>query len=261
MVTASGILSSLQPYLTEANNINPGNPMETSYGSGQIYIYKIPLNPPVIVYTTSAAVDCDGKARTECATDPTNQSDTSCHESNGSPLDPVAVPWYVIPESPNPFFDYTDHNISCGQAGLVIYGNNMQYGIFGDERGRDVGNASGIMIGEVSYGMASALGINPDPDVGGVETGVTYIIFTGSQNVVNPHESTSAAQQVGTFALNTMLNQLGGGGNGGVPGNCGNAHGCATNEVCLDVIGFGCQKKQYIALGAGALFLLLLLRR
>ncbi len=264
MVTASQIMSALQPYLTEANKINSGNPMKTSYDAGSVYIYKIPINPPVIVYTSSAAIDCDGIGRTECGNDPTYQGDTSCHDSSDKPLDPVNVSWYVIPESPNPFFDYNDHDISCAQAGLVIYSGSMQYGIFGDERGRDVGNTNGRMIGEVSYGMAEPLGIDPDPDVGGIESGVTYIIFTGSENVVDPPESTSAAQSVGSTALDNMMRQLGGGGNGG--GNGGTAGitcspACKPDEACLALLGFGCQKRQYIALAGGALLLVILLKR
>jgi len=49
------------------------------------------------------------------------------------------------------------------------------------------------MIGEGSYGMAQALGINPDPVNGGVPNGVTCIVFTGAQAVVNPTQDHAAA--------------------------------------------------------------------
>ena len=269
MVSASQILAAIQPYLTEENKINPGRPMQTSYVAGQIYIYQLRTNPSVIVYTTSAAVDCDGQPASQCATDPTNQSDTSCQQSNGMPLDPVGLPWYVIPETPNPYFNYPDYDISCGQVGLVIYGNNMQYGVFGDERGRDVGNSQGQMIGEVSYAMADSLGINPDPDVGGIESGVTYIIFTGGSNVADLIEDPGVSVSIGTDALNTMLSQLGGSGTTQPPGGtippgtgaftCSPA--CSPTQTCL----FGtCVEKKYITygiIGFGALFLLSILKK
>ena len=85
----------------------------------------------------------------------------------------------------------------------------MEYGVFGDERGRDVGNSAGKSIGEVSYAMAVSLGIPPDPDTGGVDNGVTYIIFTTKANVVLPIESHAIADTKGESALNVMMSQLG----------------------------------------------------
>jgi hypothetical protein len=43
--------------------------------------------------------------------------------------------------------------------------------------------------------MASALGINPDPATGGVDSGVTFLVFKGSR--VSPVESHSAAVGLG----------------------------------------------------------------
>lgn len=47
------------------------------------------------------------------------------------------------------------------------------------------------IIGEASYATANALGIDPDPEVGGAASGVAYILFTGSQ--VEPIERHSGA--------------------------------------------------------------------
>ncbi len=33
------------------------------------------------------------------------------------------------------------------------------------------------IIGEASYATAKALGIDPDPETGGTDSGVTYIVF------------------------------------------------------------------------------------
>jgi beta-glucanase (GH16 family) len=207
--TTANILTSIKPFLVPANMINPNDPMVQSQDmNGQVYIYKLPTNPVVYVYTSSAAVDCDGQVTTECALDPTNLGDTSFHQSDGRPLNPATLPWYVLPETPNPIFDYAKSNIAGGQLGLVLYNGKMEYGVFGDERGRDVGNSAGKAIGEVSYAMAKDLGINPNPANGGVSSGVTYIVFTGPGNVVNPIEDHNKAVTMGTEALSALLAQI-----------------------------------------------------
>ncbi len=177
--TPAQVLSTIQPYMKPEYAINPGNPMETSDGGGQIYIYKLPTNPVAYVYTSSGAIDCDGQATIHCTgtTDPAYQGQTSFTQSDGKPLNAELLPWYVLPETPNPVFDYTTRDIHGGEAGVVLYNGKMEYGVFGDERGRDDGNSAGLAIGEISYAMASALGINPDPENGGIEKGVTYIVF------------------------------------------------------------------------------------
>ena len=57
--------------------------------------------------------------------------------------------------------------------------------------------------------MAVFLGINPDPANGGVSNGVTYLVFTGPGNVVNPIEGVAEAQITGDNALVNMMTQLG----------------------------------------------------
>ncbi len=53
------------------------------------------------------------------------------------------------------------------------------------------------IIGEASYAMASSLGIDPNPASGGVDTGVTYIVFTGQGAVVIPIEDHASAVTLG----------------------------------------------------------------
>lgn len=208
--TPTQIMSAIQPYMIPSNAINPSNPMQTSYGEGQVYIYKLPTNPVAYVYTSSGAIDCDGQATTHCNsnTDPYYQGQTSFTQSDGRPLNAELLPWYVLPETPNPIFDYATRNIYGGEAGVVLYNDKMEFGVFGDERGRDGGNSAGLAIGEISYAMASALGIDPDPAYGGIESGVTYIVFTTEDNVVVPIESHTAADTKGQSALDKMMTQL-----------------------------------------------------
>jgi hypothetical protein len=210
--TPAQVLSTIQPYMKAAYAINPDSPMKQSQDmKGQVYIYKLPTNPVVYVYTSSGAIDCDGQATLKCTgtTDPLYQGQTSFTQSDGKPLNAELLPWYVLPETPNPIFDYAKRDIYGGEAGVVLYKGKMEYGVFGDERGRDAGNSKGLAIGEVSYAMASSLGIDPDPANGGIESGVTYIIFTTKANVVVPIESHAAADTKGKSALETMMSQLG----------------------------------------------------
>jgi hypothetical protein len=208
--TDTQIMNTVSKYMTPQYAINPTKPMVNEQtNAANIYIYKLPTNPVAYVFTSSAAIDCDGQASYLCNNDPTNLGQTSFTQTNGKPLAPATLPWYVLPETPNPIFDYANLGIQGGQAGLVLYDNKMEYGVFGDERGRDVGNSAGTTIGEVSYAMAVSLGIPSNPDTGGVDNGVTYILFTSKENVVSPIESHSAADTIGTSALNIMMSQLG----------------------------------------------------
>jgi hypothetical protein len=72
----------------------------------------------------------------------------------------------------------------------VIYNDKIAYGILGD-----VG-PTGI-LGEASYAMAQKLGINPSPTSGGVDSGVTYVAFTGAAAVVTKNEDAVQAVELG----------------------------------------------------------------
>jgi hypothetical protein len=62
------------------------------------------------------------------------------------------------------------------------------------------------IIGEGSYALAVALGIDPDPSTGGTDSGVTFIVFTGSGSVVSPIESHSAAVSLGEQLATQFVN-------------------------------------------------------
>jgi hypothetical protein len=140
-------------------------------------------------------IDCDGKQTATCnsSTDPWYQSQTSF----GGALDAAALPYVVIP-LPSSKFNYTKQGISGGQSVAVIYKGKVVYGVIGDE------GPSGI-IGEASVAMANALGIPSNPKSGGVDSGVTYIVFTGASGVVAPLTSTSAANTIGQARAAELL--------------------------------------------------------
>jgi hypothetical protein len=69
------------------------------------------------------------------------------------------------------------------------------------------------IIGQASYAMAASFdgadaGINPDPANGGVQDGVTYVVFkvfNGTRNVVDALEDTDQAKVLGAEAVNRLI--------------------------------------------------------
>jgi hypothetical protein len=146
-------------------------------------------------------IDCDGKRTSVCNenTDPWYYSDTSAQDSHGHPLDASHLPYVVIP-LPSSRFKYQQHDIHLGQVVAVIYNGKLKFGVFGDEGPSD-------MIGEASYAMATALGIDHDPSNGGVDSGVTYIVFTGNDAVAHTIEDQNEAATIGARRAQKLLEQ------------------------------------------------------
>ncbi|MFG2452703.1 glycoside hydrolase family 75 protein [Streptomyces sp. M41(2017)] len=142
-------------------------------------------------------IDCDGQVTSRCSadTDPWFQDDTAFHQSNGQPLRADSLPYVVVP-STSSIWKYTSSGIKGGGVVAVIYNNKVEYAVVGD-----TGPTS--IIGEASYATASALGIDPDPETGGTDSGVTYIVFKNSQ--VSPIESHTAAVTLGNSLAQQFL--------------------------------------------------------
>lgn len=144
-------------------------------------------------------IDCDGQITTACNadTDPWFQDDTAFHTSGGKPLSAEKLPYVVVPSSSS-IWNYGGAGIKGGGVVAVIYGGKVEYAVVGDT-GPDK------IIGEASYATAKALGIDPDPETGGAESGVTYILFKNS--VVSPIENHAAAVTAGdALAKQFLLN-------------------------------------------------------
>ncbi|WP_413116546.1 glycoside hydrolase family 75 protein [Streptomyces sp. CY1] len=134
-------------------------------------------------------IDCDGQVTSRCNedTDPWFQDDTAFHQSDGKPLVADKLPYVVVP-SPSSTWDYTKSGIKGGGVVAVIYNNKVEYAVVGDTGPTKI-------IGEASYATANALGIDPNPETGGAESGVTYIVFKNSS--VSPIENHDKAVSVG----------------------------------------------------------------
>ncbi|MGZ3416325.1 MAG: glycoside hydrolase family 75 protein [Polyangiales bacterium] len=147
--------------------------------------------PGAFFWKADMDVDCDGKRTAACSesTDPWFQPQTSFTDSTGAYLDASTLPYVVIP-LPSTRFSYTSANIRPGAVVAVIYGGKVVYGVFGDEGPSDI-------IGEASYAMAASLGIDSNPKTGGIDSGVTYIVFTGAAAVPTRIEDHAEATALG----------------------------------------------------------------
>ncbi|OCC13150.1 glycoside hydrolase family 75 protein [Streptomyces sp. PTY087I2] len=134
-------------------------------------------------------IDCDGRKTKACnrKTDPYFLPETAFQSSRGEPLDSAALPHVVVP-GPSKVWDYRKSGLTGGSVVAVVYRDRVRYGVIGDT------GPTGI-IGEASYAMAKALGIDPDSSTGGAASGVTYIAFKDSR--ISPIESRARAQSRG----------------------------------------------------------------
>ena len=145
-------------------------------------------------------IDCDGKVTTQCnsTTDPYFQNQTAATDSQGNPLDAANLPYVVIPGKSSRF-DYGAAGLKMGSVVLVLYKGQVEYAVLGD-----VGPSADI--GEASYATAKALGVNPDPKVGGVDApDVLYVAFTGATGVASPIEDHAQAVTVGQQRLAQLV--------------------------------------------------------
>jgi hypothetical protein len=147
-------------------------------------------------------IDCDGKVTAKCSgkTDPAFQPDTALRSSTGQPLDASTLPYVVIP-SVSQRFDYEAAGIVLGSVVMVVYGDKVEFGVFGD-------TGPEAIIGEASYAMAERLGIDPDPKTGGTTGGdkeVLYVAFKGAGAVIKKAEDHAAAVTLGEAQMNAAF--------------------------------------------------------
>lgn len=152
-----------------------------------------------IAWTSDLDIDCDGKETPECnlQTDPYFMNQTAANDSMGDPLDAATLPFVVFPGASSRW-DYRMHGIGMRTVVAVIYANQVVYGVAGD-----VGPVA--YIGEASYAMAEALGIDPDPSTGGTSGPVTYIAFTGMESRVTVIEDHDEATALGIARAKILL--------------------------------------------------------
>ncbi|MBZ6102526.1 glycoside hydrolase family 75 protein [Streptomyces olivaceus] len=145
--------------------------------------------PDAVFWKADLDIDCDGRPGDRCngRTDPHFSPGTAFTGADGSPLDAERLPYVVVP-GPSDIWDHRADNVRAGSLAALVHGDRVRYAVVGDVGPRD-------LIGEASYAAARSLGIPADPAGGGVSSGVTYIVFKGSE--ARPLEDTAAAEKAG----------------------------------------------------------------
>ncbi|MFA6004398.1 MAG: glycoside hydrolase family 75 protein [Elusimicrobiota bacterium] len=154
--------------------------------SPSVKVFRLETEGPTkpVAFVADMDIDADG-AGGAWKRDRTGQSETSLKYSNGESLDPGRLPFVVIPlDFPKKFKD-----VGLGDYSAVSFKGKTVYGIVGDFGPRGV-------LGEASISMAASLGIDPDPNRGGTENPVTYVLFPGTRDP-EPSRDPQAIQQRG----------------------------------------------------------------
>jgi hypothetical protein len=163
-------------------------------------------------YTSSMAIDDDGS---DPDPDPDHQGDTTFQDSSGAQLGAHHVPFFVLGDdcwdrtTPCPHFFYKEHGMSGRQFALMFYNGQVIGSIFGDTQtanNQTTSDNDSRELGEASVKAASLLGIPSSGTTGGVDNGVTVVMFSGPSWVVNGTNSTlnTNAQALVQTALNTL---------------------------------------------------------
>jgi hypothetical protein len=215
---ACQVLDGTDPFDTDIDE--EGNPTGQSV--------DICSNPHAIWWTADLDIDCDGGSGKACKDDPSYQAETAATTEAGDALDASVVPYVVVPLPWNPVgahsedFFWCDRGLRMGGPVAVIYDDVVTYAVIGDEgpvtdelfAGAD-GNCDNVpypggVIGEGSYALAEALGIDPDPTTGGADCAedgsscpVTYVLFL--EGAVDPIDSPAATQKAGAAAANELV--------------------------------------------------------
>ena len=149
-------------------------------------------------WTSGMSIACDGASEKPCTAASGYSPSTAGTDSLGNALDASTLPFVVIP-TPSNGFDFVAAGLNYGSVVAVLYKGKLVYAILGDEGGAGV-------LGEGSYALAVALGIDPNPATGGVGSGVTYIAFTGMPPIqVAKNEDHAEADQLGAQLAATLV--------------------------------------------------------
>ncbi len=194
-VTADALLAKLASCTTKASTAPYA---KDSGGSSTIDICKL---TGAVFFKADMDIDCDGKSSAVCnkTADAAYQSQTAAVDSKGNALDAATLPYIVVP-GVSSRWSYKNAGITMGTVGAVIYNGKIEYGIIGD-----IGPTS--IVGEASYAMAKSLGINANPSIGGVDSGVTYVIFTGAGSKVSKNEDHAEAAAIGAARAQQLLDE------------------------------------------------------
>ena len=208
--TAAEVLAGVQQHSTSATQVNTKPHINTMTRAMNVNVYQ--PAPGVYAYTSSMAIDDDGS---DPDPDPDHQGDTTFQDSSGAQLGAHHVPFFVLGDdcwdrtTPCPHFFYKEHGMSGRQFALMFYNGKVIGSIFGDTQtanNQTTSDNDSRELGEASVKAAQLLGIPSSGTTGGVDNGVTVVMFSGSSWVVNGTNSTlnTNAQALVQKALDTL---------------------------------------------------------
>ncbi|MEV6011836.1 glycoside hydrolase family 75 protein [Streptomyces sp. NPDC051976] len=217
--TAAEVLAGVKANSTAANKVNTKPHINTMTRAQNVNVYQVANG--VYAYTSSMAIDTDGS---DPDPDPDHQGDTTWSDSNGKALGAHHVPFYVLGDDcwdrvkPCPHFFYKEHGMSGRQFALMFYNGHVIGSIFGDTQtanNQSTSDNDSRELGEASVKAAQLLGIPSSGTTGGVDNGVTVVMFSGPSWVVNGTNSNlnDHAQAMVQNALDTLGASM----NGGTP--------------------------------------------
>jgi Fungal chitosanase of glycosyl hydrolase group 75/Carbohydrate binding module (family 6) len=209
--TAAQVLAGVQQNSTTTNKVNTKPHINTMTRAQNVNVYQVASG--VYAYSSSMAIDTDGS---DPDPDPDHQGETTWEDSNGQALGAHHVPFYVLGDdcwdrtTPCPHFFYQERGMTGRQFALMFYNGKAIGSIFGDTQtanNQTTSDNDSRELGEASVKAAQLLGIPSSGTTGGVDNGVTVVMFSGSSWVVN---GTNANLNDNTQALvQTALNSLG----------------------------------------------------
>src|SRR6266702_7069168 len=213
--TAAQVLAGVKKNSTTANKVNSKPHINTQTRAMNVNVFQVATG--VYAYSSSLAVDDAGS---DPDPDPDHQNPTTFQDSNGKQLAAHHVPFYVLGDdcfdrkTPCPHFFYKEHNIKGRQFALMFYKSKVIGAIFGDTQtgnNQTTSQNDSRELGEASVKAASLLGIPSSGTTGGVDNGVTVVIFSGPSWVVNGTNSNlnTTTQALVTKALNSLGTSMG----------------------------------------------------
>ncbi|MEV6008846.1 glycoside hydrolase family 75 protein [Streptomyces sp. NPDC051976] len=216
--TAAEVLAGIKANSTAANQVNTKPHINTMTRAQNVNVYQVA--PGVYSYSSGMAIDTDGS---DPDPDPDHQGETTWSDSNGKALGAHHVPFYVLGDDcwdrvkPCPHFFYKEHGMSGRQFALMFYNGHVIGSIFGDTQtanNQSTSDNDSRELGEASVKAAQLLGIPSSGTTGGVDNGVTVVMFSGANWVVNGTNSNlnDNAQAMVQNALDTLGASMNGGG-------------------------------------------------
>jgi hypothetical protein len=213
--TAAQVLAGVKKNMTTAKQVNSKPHINTMTRAKNVNVYQVATG--VFAYASGMAIDTDGS---DPDPDPDHQGQTTWQDSNGKSLGAHHVPFYVLGDdcfdrkSPCPHFFFKEHSIKGRQFALMFYKGKCIGSIFGDTQtanDQDTSDNDSRELGEASVKAAQLLGIPSSGTSGGVDNGVTVVIFSGSSWVVNGTNSNlnANAQALVTKALDSLGTSMG----------------------------------------------------